>query len=100
MSYYVYSLTCPIENKIKYIGVSNNPKRRLYSHMAEADMREFGFFEKLNYLKLDWFKFLRSKGSKPILKIISQYINRKDAVSHELHLINSMNGLLNIREDA
>jgi predicted GIY-YIG superfamily endonuclease len=35
MVYKVYSLKCPFDNEIKYIGISINPELRLISHINE-----------------------------------------------------------------
>ena len=36
MNTYIYALTSPITNEIKYIGKSDNPKTRLYGHIKDS----------------------------------------------------------------
>lgn len=33
MQIYIYSLSCPIADEIRYIGISNNPKKRYWQHL-------------------------------------------------------------------
>lgn len=87
--HYVYSLTCPIENKIKYIGMSINPKSRYYNHLSNKNLNK----------KRYWILYLESIGKRPIMDIIKEHPNKKEASEHELYLINSMNDLLNVRKD-
>ncbi|MAT57711.1 MAG: GIY-YIG nuclease [Ignavibacteriae bacterium] len=52
MSYYVYILT-NINNKVLYIGVTNNLKRRIYEHKEKIID---GFTKTYNCNKLVWFQ--------------------------------------------
>jgi hypothetical protein len=67
MKTYIYSLICPIDNKVKYIGKANDPKARFRKHksLANNDKGE-------NYLKNEWVRTLYEKGLIPILEIIEQ----------------------------
>ena len=66
MEIFIYALSNPITNEIRYIGKTNNPKRRLYSHIEEA--------KRLNGIKsrrsLNWIKSLLNQNLKPKLDII------------------------------
>ena len=40
--FYLYALVCPIENEIKYIGMSKSPKTRFKQHLISNEkMIEF-----------------------------------------------------------
>lgn len=57
---YVYTLTDPIDNLIKYVGITNNIHKRMITHLNDNR----------NTLKSSWIKNLKSKGLKPILEVI------------------------------
>ncbi len=63
MNVYIYTLTCPITNKIMYIGKTINLKERLSGHFKE---------KKNNKNKIEWIKNLRIKGLKPIIEILDE----------------------------
>lgn len=60
--YYLYILKDPYNKKIRYIGISNFPKKRLYLH------KRFSKNKKL----LSWLSNLKNKGKSPILKILAK----------------------------
>jgi hypothetical protein len=57
---YIYSLSDPITNNVRYIGKSDNPEKRYTTHLAE-----YG-----GYHKVCWIKSLKKIGLKPKLDII------------------------------
>lgn len=59
---YIYTLTDPITNEIKYCGKTNNLKIRLSGHMKEKKVIE----------KYNWIKNLKLKGLKPLLEVIDE----------------------------
>lgn len=65
MKTFIYSLTDPRDMIIKYIGKSNNPKKRYYQHFA--DVRK-----QYKTKKCNWIRKLISLGFKPILNIIEE----------------------------
>lgn len=83
-SHYVYALFCPIENKIKYIGCSYNPKLRFKQHLAD----------KTKSKKTKWIFDLKKYNKRPELLIISEYKNKKTAHKKEIELINIMGDVL------
>lgn len=60
---YIYALTESINDKIRYIGKSNNPKKRYNIHT---------FYEKGKNYKNSWIKSLKNKGLIPNIKIIEE----------------------------
>lgn len=63
MEYKIYSLTCPILNKVKYIGYTKRSlKMRLYDHENHAKYSD----TKKNI----WINDLKSKGLSPIIELI------------------------------
>ncbi len=65
MIQYIYTLTDPIDLKIKYIGKTNNIKRRLKQHMLPSCL-------KFKNYKNNWLKKLKSNGTKPIIEILDE----------------------------
>lgn len=63
---FIYSLSDPNTNEIKYIGKTNNLKYRLWSHIHEAkhDFR--------NQHKCNWIKTLLTEGKKPVIAIVEE----------------------------
>ena len=73
---FIYALCDPINSNVRYIGKSNNPKKRYRTHISEHG----------NYYKLSWIKSLKRKGLKPKLIIIDE-VNIKDWKFWEMHYI-------------
>lgn len=88
---FVYALYSSKECKIKYIGVTKNPKNRFRQHIKNSD--------KKNKIKSRWIK--NNKGFVK-LKILAKFKERGKALDHEKHLIarsvQSGRVLLNIHE--
>lgn len=61
---FIYTLLDPISNIVRYVGKSNNPKKRLYEHLRNC-------YSSINY-KNNWIKSLLSKNTKPILNIVDE----------------------------
>lgn len=59
----VYALRCPLENCVKYVGASSNPKRRLHSHCHSPATGQMQ----------DWLEGLAVKGLRPDLILLAQY---------------------------
>lgn len=63
---FIYTLRSPISNEIRYIGKSNQPRKRLYSHIKECNNTE------RKSHKINWIKSLLEKGVSPIIEIIDE----------------------------
>lgn len=63
---FIYSLSDPNTNEIRYIGKANNIKYRFWAHLHEArnDLR--------NLHKCNWIKSLLTEGKKPIINIVEK----------------------------
>ncbi len=59
---YIYTLTDPIDGLVKYVGMTNNPKRRLSEHLIEKTLTK----------KNNWIKSLIKKNKKPIMDVIDE----------------------------
>lgn len=64
---YIYSLVCPLDGKVKYIGKSNNPYLRFKKHKSLSDKNTGD-----NILKNEWIRSLLSVGETPILNILEE----------------------------
>lgn len=80
--YFVYSLNCPILDVPKYIGISNNPKRRFKEHLEDIAITN----------KTKWIKSLSKP---PILKIIKESNNIHEVIDLEIKLIKEYKNLTN-----
>jgi len=83
---FIYSLSCPIDGTIKYIGKANNPKSRLYEHRRMRDN---------NLAKNLWIKSLIDQNLLPILNIIEEVLI-SDWKDKEKFYISQYKDLLNI----
>ena len=66
MEIFIYTLNHPTTNEIKYVGKTNNPKRRLYHHIEESK-RKNGF---KNRHVINWINHLLLEKLKPTMNII------------------------------
>lgn len=76
-NYFVYSLSDPITEYIKYIGISKNPKERYRKHLTC----------KGKSLKSNWIKSLLSKEQKPIMTLIDSCNTREEVNIKEKYWI-------------
>lgn len=65
---YVYLLRDPITRRVRYVGQSNNPKRRLRAHLSQA--RRVSTLHSRR-----WIASLLAKGVLPVLEVIEQAEN-------------------------
>lgn len=61
---FIYTLSCPVTNEIRYVGKANNPTSRFYNHLIESTKT----------YKNNWIKSLKKKGLKPILEILEEVL--------------------------
>jgi hypothetical protein len=61
--HYIYTLTDPIDNLVKYIGRTKNIKQRYYTHTKNS---------KDNTPKNNWIKSLKNNELKPIIEILDE----------------------------
>jgi hypothetical protein len=65
--FFVYTLSDPSNNKVKYVGITNNPNERYRKHLTNKKIT----------LKNNWIKSLKSKGLNPLMNLIDSDINRE-----------------------
>lgn len=63
-SFFVYCLACPTTLEIRYIGITNNPRRRYANHFCVKSE---------NTWKKNWVKQLRSRELKPIMLFLEKH---------------------------
>ena len=66
MKQFIYTLTDPISNDIKYIGKTKNPKDRLQRHMSPYSLKQSW------QSKNKWLKNLKNNGLKPIMELLDE----------------------------
>jgi hypothetical protein len=59
---FIYTLTDPRTNQVRYVGKSNNPTKRLYCHLGRTEKNH----------KHSWLVNLNTNGLKPILDIVDE----------------------------
>jgi hypothetical protein len=78
MKTYIYILIDPRDESVRYVGKSNNPKKRYPQHINEAKLK--------NNKKANWLKSLSSKSLLPELVIIDE-VDRANWQFWEQHYI-------------
>ena len=68
METYIYTLTDPRTNQIKYVGKTNNPYYRFRMHIHEA--------KNGNTYKQNWIKGLLKSNLEPVFEIIDTIDNK------------------------
>ena len=85
---YIYTLVCPIDNVVRYVGKSKNPKTRFKQHIREKGN---------NTKKKRWIKDLLQQGKLPILKIVDKAEDEPLARNlEEHHVIINLDTIYNI----
>jgi hypothetical protein len=64
MNTFIYALIDPNTNKIRYVGKSNNPNKRLYDHMHSCYLTHTH--------KNIWLRTLHKENKQPIVKILQE----------------------------
>lgn len=78
-TYSLYYLKCPIENIPRYIGITDNPKRRLKKHLNDKKHK--------NYHKDNWIKKLQENNLLPEMVILLECDSRETINRLEIKLI-------------
>lgn len=78
MKYYVYGLKCPLEQTIKYVGASINPKQRFSQHLTDG----------IGKLKTEWILSLKNQKEKPELVIFKECKSSEEASVCEIEYCN------------
>lgn len=73
--FYIYTLTDPRDNSIRYVGRTIDPKARLWAHIN--NMQSEG------KAKSTWISELRSNGMLPVMSIIDEANGKDDCVEKE-----------------
>lgn len=88
--YYVYYLHDPNNDKVRYVGISKNPKQRFNAHMNPSFSHE-------NTHKTNWINKLKLSGLKPYYSIAYSFESLEDCKDKEIELINTLPNLTNIK---
>lgn len=84
--YYLYSLICPIENIVRYIGITHDPKKRLSQHVSKKDVS--------NPHKLNWISCLREQKLKPTMEVLYCTKDFDDIAEKEIWFISEYRALV------
>lgn len=88
MKEYIYYLICPIENKVRYVGKTKNPKSRYKQHISKLD--------KLITPKRKWLESLFEKKLLPIMKIVEETTVERGREREQYHVELHKDTILNI----
>lgn len=83
---YIYKLTDPRNNEVRYIGKTTNIKRRYKQHL----------YDKRKSHKSSWVQSLRNQKLKPIMEILE--ICGDNWKGREIYWISQFNNLTNLKE--
>lgn len=75
--FYVYVLKHPITQEIRYVGLTNNPKRRFYAHYSTKKKTHTS----------NWVFSLRKENLKPIMEIVFETFSEEICKQKEIELI-------------
>lgn len=84
--FYLYVLKDPFTLEIRYIGITNNPKKRERDHRTSFAPSMYGN----NNAIINWKEMLRVNGAVPIFEIIKRFSTYEAAHRMENILINSL----------
>lgn len=84
--YYLYALFDPTLNIPKYIGITNNPKRRLQGHINDVSITK----------KTKWINSLKEGGKLPILKILKESSDIEKIKNWEIQTIKKYKDIYNL----
>jgi hypothetical protein len=65
-STFIYTLSDPITKEVRYIGKTNNPKRRLSAHVSRA------IKENSNSHKNNWIRKILKEGNRPTIEVLEE----------------------------
>ena len=83
---YIYTLTDPNTNEVRYVGGSRDVAHRYNNHLFDSTS---------NKNKVEWINELKSQNKKPILRIIEQ-ATKSTWIEREKYWIANYNNLLNM----
>lgn len=86
MPNYIYALVCPI-GKIRYIGKTNDPDKRLRRHISRAK-----YYETKSHAA-NWIRSLLKRGEKPEIRVLEEVPDGGDWVSREIATISEYRAL-------
>jgi hypothetical protein len=76
--YYVYRLRCPIDNRVRYVGISTDPLTRSIAHRSKRTLA--------TPAKMAWILQLRERRLKPLVEVVSMPLSYREAQAWELRL--------------
>ncbi len=68
IKYFIYTLSDPRTNKIRYIGQTNNPNNRLKRHLQKSYLEKYD----KNTYKSNWIKSLLKENVFPVMEILDE----------------------------
>ena len=89
--YHVYGLVCPLDNEVRYVGMTRNLDWRFQSHCSKNP--------KTPKDKMRWILKLRKKGLKPMLVILHEGEDKFKCLINERYYISKYKEtILNIKK--
>jgi len=78
MKYYVYILTHPITEEVRYVGYTQDLKERYWNHISRTEVKN---------KKNSWIKSLKNVGLNPIMTVIDEANNIEEIHNLEIYWI-------------
>lgn len=75
---YIYTLTCPIRNRVIYVGATKDPIKRIAAHMGS---------QAGNSLVALYMKWLRNQNATPVMKIVESCFYEKMAERERFYIM-------------
>ena len=85
-NYFLYTLDDPTSCTPRYVGISNNPKRRFQEHLVDLSITN----------KTKWIKSLLIDNLQPILKIVAETHNVSEVIKWEKQYIRKYKEIYNL----
>lgn len=83
--YYIYKLSNPITNEVRYIGKTNNISKRYSAHLNDKSKSH----------KASWIKSLKNKDLLPVIEILETFDCEKECYLKEIEYISKHDNLTN-----
>ena len=83
----VYLLRDPRDNVARYVGVTHDPKTRLYQHWRDRTSLVTYYSTQGNKARGEWFLDMEKSGKTPVMDVLFTGLTRKQALRVESYIL-------------